>query len=162
MKNLITYELAEYILNFTDWGSTFKSILFTCKRWNNLQLKIIPNGRSIFANHLTTLIKLCPDKPWDWYKLSSNPNITWDIICTNYDKPWDWYELSSNPKITWDIVCTNPDKAWSWEGLSQNPNITWDIICLNPEEPWQWKELSWNPNITWDIISDKPWDWEGI
>jgi len=42
-------------------------------------------------------------------KISSNPNITWDI--------------SSNPNITWDIVMNNPDKKWSWGEFSANPNV---------------------------------------
>ena len=31
-----------------------------------------------------------PDKPWDWYGLSSNSSITWEIVEANPDKPWDW------------------------------------------------------------------------
>ena len=38
-----------------------------------------------------------PDKPWRWYGLSSNPNITMEMVNANHDKPWDWYRLSSNP-----------------------------------------------------------------
>lgn len=52
------------------------------------------------------------------------------IIKDNSDKPWDWYHLSQNPNITWDIVEANLDKPWDLIGLSlsQNPNITCDII----------------------------------
>jgi hypothetical protein len=38
----------------------------------------------------------------------------------NPDKPWDWYALSINPNITMEIVEANPDKPWDWIGLSQN------------------------------------------
>ena len=58
------------------------------------------------------------DKPWNWFDLSRNPNITWYIVKANPNKPWDWYELSSNSNITWDIVISNPDKPWDWDGLS--------------------------------------------
>jgi hypothetical protein len=85
------------------------------------------------------------DKNWDWYWLSTNPNITWDIVKANLDKPWDWYGLSTNPNITWDIVISNPDKPWNWRGLSSNPNITMDIIEANPDKPWNWYGLSNNP-----------------
>ena len=37
---------------------------------------------------------------------------------------WDW--LSSNPNITWEIVKANPDKPWDWVGLS--PNVTWENV----------------------------------
>ena len=37
----------------------------------------------------------------------------------NLDKPWDWFGLSQNPNITWDIVEANPDKHWDWKSLSK-------------------------------------------
>ena len=61
--------------------------------------------------------------PWDWGVLSSNTNITWDIVQAFSDKPWDWNKLSGNPSITWDIVQANPDKRWRWSSLSQNSNV---------------------------------------
>ena len=158
-------ELIEYIFSFTDTGSTFKKILLTCKRWYTLQTKVFPKGKSMFSNHLITLLKFFPHKPWNWQGISCNPNITWDLIYANPDKPWNWYKISSNPKITWDIINTNPDKPWDWVKISFNPNITWDIICANPDKPWEWFGISCNPNITWDIICanpDKPWEWFGI
>ena len=63
-----------------------------------------------------------PAKPWDWNGLSSNPNITWDIVEKNPDKPWDWGVLSGNPNITWDIVEKNPDMPWDG-ALSGNPSM---------------------------------------
>ena len=36
------------------------------------------------------------DKPWNWFRLSENPNITWEIVEANPDKPWNWYWLSRN------------------------------------------------------------------
>ena len=52
--------------------------------------------------------------------------------------------LSTNPNITWDIVKTNPDKPWDYSGLSVNPNITWDIVLANPDKPWNYRWLSSN------------------
>ena len=104
------------------------------------------------------------DKPWDWDSLSYNPTITLDIK-ENPEKPWDWYSLSRHPTITWDIVKENPKKPWNWEGLSSNPNITWDVVKDNLHKPWNWFSLSSNPNITWDIIKenpDKPWCWNKL
>ena len=37
-----------------------------------------------------------PDKPWNWYNLSQNRNITWDIIQNNPEKLWDFYYISDN------------------------------------------------------------------
>jgi len=61
-------------------------------------------------NHLYILLQLYPDKSWDWYELSWNPNITWEMVCSNPDKPWNWCYLSKHPNITWEVVCSNPDK----------------------------------------------------
>lgn len=127
------------------------------------------------------------DKPWDWERLSENPNIIWNITQPIPDKPWNWKLLSWNPSITWDIVKSNPHRPWNWYWLirnlsitmdiimansnkehcnwywlSSNPNITMDIVTTNLDKPWEWDELSRNPNITVDIIRanpDKPWNW---
>ena len=72
------------------------------------------------VNYLVKLLDLYPDKPWYWWGLSQNPNITWAVVKNNPDKPWNWRGLSQNPNITWDIVEQNPDKPWDWCGLSQN------------------------------------------
>ena len=49
-----------------------------------------------YTNHLEKLLKLYPDKPWDYAELSYNPNITWDIVKNNPDKPWNYFDLSQN------------------------------------------------------------------
>ena len=127
-----------------------------------------------------------PNIPWNWWTLSSNPNITWNIIQAFPDKKWDWYSVSCNENITLEIVTANPDKPWSSNGLTYNPNltwefvkthpelkwniiglsehkcVTWDIVQANPHMGWIWYTLSHNPNITWEIIEanpDKPWCW---
>ena len=37
-----------------------------------------------------------PDKPWNWYGLSYNPNITIEFIEKYLDKPWNWRQLINN------------------------------------------------------------------
>ena len=46
-----------------------------------------------------------------------------DFVKNNPDKPWNWYALSGNPNITWDIVRDNPDKPWEWDALSRNEMV---------------------------------------
>lgn len=58
------------------------------------------------------------DYRWDWYSLSGNPSITFDIVLAHPDKPWDWFCLSKNPSITFDDIRSNPDKPWDWRSLS--------------------------------------------
>lgn len=56
------------------------------------------------ANHLVTLLKLYPDKLWNWQRLSCNLNITWEFVQAHLDWLWDWKWLSKNPNITWEII----------------------------------------------------------
>src|SRR5271166_4096471 len=110
--DVIIDDILHYIFSFIKEGSTFKSVLFTCRRWYEIVLKVHPNGRIIFANHLTTLLKFLPDKPWNFDMLSKNPIISWEFISKNPDKPWSYRLLSKNPNITWDIIKQNPNKPW--------------------------------------------------
>jgi hypothetical protein len=96
---------------------------------------------------MTTLIDFViahPEKPWDWYWLSRNPNITMEDVILHPEKPWDWYWLSRNPNITMEDVIAHPEKPWRWDGLSSNPNITMEYIIKHPEKPWSWSGLSMN------------------
>ena len=67
-----------------------------------------------------------------------------EFVMENPDKPWNWYWLSANPNITMEIVAANPDAPWDWSWLSANPNITWEIVKANPDKPWNYSRLSWN------------------
>ena len=68
------------------------------------------------------------------------------------EKPWSYYLLSSNPNITLTDVRNHPEIPWSYEYLSQNPNITLKDILNHPEIPWSYDYLSINPNITLEFI----------
>ena len=69
---------------------------------------------------MSSFIKFVLDKPWDWYGLSINPNITMNDVKNNPDKPWNYIWLSSNPNVTMNDVKNNPDKPWNWDELSNN------------------------------------------
>ena len=47
-------------------------------------------------------------------------NTLQQLILKFPDKPWYWYGLSYNPNITMNFVLENPDKLWNWEWLSMN------------------------------------------
>ena len=59
----------------------------------------------------------------------------WDWIQANPDKPWDWFMISRNINITWKTIMDNPNQPCDWEGVSQNSNSTWEIIQNNPDKP---------------------------
>ena len=51
-------------------------------------------------NILTYILKKHPEKPWDWTRISSNPNITMDSI-EKYINKIDFKQLSKN-KLTFE------------------------------------------------------------
>lgn len=111
-------------------------------------------------NDLITLITLFPDKEWDWYHISKNPNITWKFIQENPTLPWKWQSISQNPSITFEIIeedishCTDNGVDWNWYNITRNPNITWEIIQSNPNKKWVINAFPLNPNITWETYRD--------
>ncbi len=65
---------------------------------------------------------------WSIYLYKSNPPVV----------PWDWERLSKNPNIKWVMFEENksnpPVVPWDWERLSKNPNITWEMFEENKIE----------------------------
>jgi len=39
------------------------------------------------------------DKPWSYYHLLRNSNITQDVVQLELDKPWTYTALSQNPML---------------------------------------------------------------
>lgn len=132
------------ILLAVDSDSQYKAAYAVSKLWNETARRAHPDAHRKFADHLLTLIKLFPDKPWRWAEISYRRNITWDIVTANPDAKWDWHCLSHHPDITWDIVVANSGVIWDWHWVSRNPNITWDVIAANPDKAWSWYQLSQN------------------
>ena len=115
-------EILIELFSFVNDGYTYKSVVFTCKKWNSFMKINYPEKRNKVCNHLLTLLQKYPNKPWNWCNLSANPNITIDIV-EKYSDKWNWYWLSLNPNITFDIVDKYLDKPWSWDNLSVNKYI---------------------------------------
>ena len=102
---------------------------------------------TLFKNHcITWPIVSAMDLSWDYYWLSRNPNITWDIVKSHPDKPWDYSQISANFNITCDIIQSNPDKPWDYSCLSST--VTWDDVSKSRDKPWNYLLLSKNPSIT--------------
>ena len=100
------------------------------------------------VNHLLKLLELYPDADWNYYWLSSNPNITWDFVQSKPNADWDYCLLSANPNITIDIIQANPDKPWNGYGISQNPSMDLEIIKNFSNH----YTMASNSKVTMDII----------
>jgi hypothetical protein len=140
-------------------------------------------------NYFWELVYKYPNKPWNWYEVSKNPNITskilkdykndknlrwnkvglWENPNTFPDEKTirraEWKFASRNPNITWDMVRNISDDLLDWFYLSKNPSIDWKIIKENVGKPWDWRGLSRNPNTTLEIVMPlltAPWDWGAL
>jgi len=60
----------------------------------------------------TSLFRQRVEKEWSEY--------FWEFVLKYSDK-LDWMSISSNPNITMDIIEKYPDKPWDWHGISRNP-----------------------------------------
>lgn len=96
--------------------------------WNNESLNYIQDYQMINKdkfNYYWYNIKNVYNKNininLDWFKISSNDNITWEIITSNIDKPWRWDGISQNININWEIVQNNKNLEWCWPSLLNNP-----------------------------------------
>ena len=109
---------------------------------------------------LLDLFKKYPNKDWNRFEISYNPNITWEMICANSTIDWDWRGISCNPNITLDIIDDNECRLnWFW--LSKNPNIAMKFVNDNLDQVWSWYAISSNPGITMEDIKSnpgEPWD----
>ena len=95
-------------------------------------------------------------KPWNWRNISGSPCIEWETIITHPSLQWDAKYLSSNENLTLDILDAYPTgynrKGWDWDLLSANAAFTLADIEATPEKPWRRLGLSYNPNLTWDYV----------
>ena len=114
-------------LNFNDLVNYYSIVKgFISKDNDNLIKKNLKEGfKDLSLNELKQIkIELGLDELVNEEikrKLEDNELIK--LLNTFPDKEWDWYALSRNPNITWNIVEANPNKPWDWDGLSQNLNI---------------------------------------
>jgi len=77
------------------------------------------------------IIEKYPNKPWNWNRISENPNLTMEIIEKYPNKPWNWIRISENPNITMENIEKYPNKPWYWYCISTNTNITLVFIEKN-------------------------------
>ena len=71
-------------------------------------------------NELSKLLEKYPNKPWDWYFISHNPNITIEMIEKYPENPWIWESISQNSNLTIEMIEKHPDKPWNWAWISFN------------------------------------------
>ena len=181
--DLLPFELIGIINSFLDNISDVSKLRRTCKLYMKLLLTPRQND-----NSLLILLKLYPNKHWDWFDVTCNPNITIEHVIDNPSLPWDITALRWNVNITPDVVRKYKDDfVWNYDDLCLNDNFTIEDIreftnkldiynvsgnihlsletIKKSPEIFNYYYLSNNPNLTWEFISqnlDKRWDWDEL
>lgn len=107
-------------------------------------------------NDLIRLIEEFPDKPWDWGKLSANPNISLEYIESHPEFPWVeftgsmWEGILANPNITMSYILNKTINKW--DIISYNPGISLYDIESHLDLPWCWGYIGQNKNINMNFI----------
>lgn len=114
---------------------------------------------------LTELLDVFPQKKWNWYSVSRNPNLTLHYVVNHPNLPWDWAhilnvynvcknEIYNNNKVLWYEFhenfnklkyIDNMDFPWVNEMEASHPDV-------NIYTSYEWNGISKNPNITMEFI----------
>lgn len=153
-----------------DDAKTWKSYITSGKEIYKAVKPIKKKKVAELSNHLWTLIKLFPNMAWNWERILSNVNTTWDNIVNDFplkeylsNPALDlilhrkfWISISKNPNITLDNIMTRPQGPWYYLMLSKNTNIPLWYIKQNLHLNWGWNEISQRSDVTWDIVINNP------
>jgi hypothetical protein len=118
--------------------------VLVCKEWWGI-LEVTELADK-FTNHLWTLIKMYPDKNWDWRGVAQNPNFSLGMISLLPEVDNN-YSFAASKAVTWDYIQSHPEIEWNKDGVSINPNITVDIVENNLDWGWDWLSLISNSKI---------------
>jgi hypothetical protein len=86
-------------------------------------LHIIQIGNQFFSHNSKFPIKYVenyPEKPWNWFAISCNPNLTMEYLEKHPEKPWDWYRIAHITNLTMEFVEKHPDEDWNLYMISKN------------------------------------------
>ena len=94
-----------------------------------------------------TIVDTYNDIRWDITGLCLNPNFEWGFIVKQLkDDPeielWRiLYIISSQSNITWEIIKKNPDFPWYLAGVNRNPNLSIKHVLSNLDWKWDWDTI---------------------
>ncbi len=107
------------------------------------------------GNHLHRLLKKFPNKRWNQFDLSKNPNITLEYILKHPEIPWDWRYVSMNPNISMQDIKNNPQLPWVWSVIGQSrcifPEDLFEV-CKSEPEKLNWHHVCRNYYLTFEDI----------
>lgn len=89
-------------------------------------------------NLLHQLLKLYPNKDWDWKSLSANPAVDIVFIVAHPGK-WDWSVLCTRLNVPLEFLIVN-SKYKSLECVSKNPHLAEETILTNLQFTRAWSK----------------------
>lgn len=102
------------------------------------------------------ILNILSQKDVSWDDLSQNLQIPLDFVINNLNSSWNWYYISSRPDLDINYIKTNYDNLrdnLNWNIISLRKNLDWDFIMENVEYPWNWNILS--KRIPWNVVKSK-------
>jgi hypothetical protein len=119
--------------------------------------------------NIISLVKLLPNKNWNWRHLSSRCDVEIEMILSHPELPWNWDEVSRHPHLLFShldsLSKAFPDKKWNFFNLSKHHNFSLTDIFHYPQLPWDDEGLSKNPNINIYIVESHPerkWNYDSL
>lgn len=159
-KNLVKDERLNWFHLSQNRSVTWEIVCATINElpWSGSGLSLNSN---ITYDHVLESERMRLAIDWSYDYLSSNPNITVDIVRRYPRKRWNYYHLAMNPSVTCEDVLTYPEMKWSTYFLSNNPNLTKEFVETLPECHWNWEALekhSWSREIEWLRENIRPYE----
>jgi hypothetical protein len=132
---------------------------------------------------LEKLVYEFSDKPWNWFYLSKNKNISLHFVEKHPYFPWFTIGLYLNPNMTQEWMDKHPEYHWRIAQLKDedtfeddfpppplendeifnlSKNSQMDYIENNKYINWSWTGISLNKNLTYSFIKrniNKPFEW---
>ena len=68
--------------------------------------------------------------PWNWERLSSHPQITFNQLKKHRDLPWRWFLLSRNPNFTEEWIWEFGFRKWDFLYLSNHSEFSIELINM--------------------------------
>ena len=99
-------------------------------------------------------IKQYMNKPgFNWFNLTSNPNLDPQYIFDNPHLPWDFYKLITRPDISIETLIEKygaEDVFWSI--VLYRKDMTMEYIDAHPEYPWSYADIHSLKTLSIDFI----------
>ena len=116
-------------------------------------------------SELEKIVSAYPNKSWDFYLLSQNPNISQSFIDEHPEIPWNKEFRYYNPNIPESFIDEHPEMNWDFKILSTFHHLSTFFIEKYIIELWDYDLLSMHPNIDFHLVKSTPycsWNYEII